>query len=72
MTAIAHNMLNPRKLAEMTGYQINTVHAWRKRRTTTGMPEPDLIVGRTPLWRPTTIIPWLRATNRVIDQAPHA
>lgn len=62
---IDDELLNPRRLAEMTGVQLNTVHAWRKRRDTSGMPEPDQYFGRTPLWKPATIIPWLRATNRL-------
>ena len=65
MTTIDDTMMNPRKLAELTGMQIGTVYAWRKRRETTGMPEPDATAGRTPLWKAATIIPWLRATNRL-------
>ena len=59
------DLLNPRNLAEMTGRQLNTVHAWRKRRATTGMPDPDKYYGRTPVWERSTIEPWLKATNRI-------
>lgn len=59
-------LLNPQALAEMTGRQVNTVHAWSKRRKTTGMPEPDKRYGLTPLWKPETILPWLKATNRLL------
>lgn len=58
-------LLNPQHLAELTGAQLNTVYIWRKRRATNGMPDPDKVIGRTPQWRPETIIPWLRATNRL-------
>lgn len=63
---IDDTMLNPRHLAEMTGFKIGTVYAWRKRRESTLMPEPDAIAGRTPLWRADRIVPWLRATNRLM------
>lgn len=65
MTVIEADMLNPRQLSELAGVQLNTVHAWRKRRDTCGMPEPDTFAGRTPLWRESTIVPWLRATDRI-------
>lgn len=58
-------MLNPRHLADLTGKQLNTVYQWRKRRATNGMPDPDKFIGRAPLWKPETIVPWLRATNRL-------
>lgn len=57
--------LNPKMLADITGAPINTVHSWRKRRDSNGMPDPDMIAGRVPLWKPDTILPWLHATNRV-------
>lgn len=72
MATIEQDMLNPRHLAELTGMQLNTVYIWRKRRDKNGMPEPDMIVARTPLWKPATIIPWLKVTNRLRSDAPHA
>lgn len=65
MTTISANLVNPGQLSEMTGVQLNTVYAWRKRRATNGMPEPDLVIGRTPQWDRDKIILWLKATNRL-------
>jgi uncharacterized protein involved in tolerance to divalent cations len=42
-------------VAEYLGIQIGAVSFYRNRNQ---MPEPDRIVGRTHLWRPTTIIAW--------------
>lgn len=65
-TTIAElKMLNPLHLAEITGVQLNTVYQWRKRRAVNGMPDPDIVIGRTPQWKRETIVPWLRATNRL-------
>ena len=65
MPTITEDMLNPRQLSELAGVKLGTVHTWRKRRATTGMPDPNMVVGRTPLWTPETIMPWLKATNRI-------
>lgn len=65
MTTISANLVNPGQLSEMTGVQLNTVYAWRKRRATNGMPEPDLVIGRTPQWDRDKITLWLKATNRL-------
>lgn len=58
-------MLNPRQLAEFADVQVNTVYQWRKRRAVNGMPDPQAILGRTPVWSLDEIVPWLRATNRL-------
>lgn len=58
-------VLNPRQLAEFADVQVNTVYQWRKRRKINGMPDPQAILGRTPVWRLSEIVPWLRATNRL-------
>lgn len=42
-------------VARFLGVRVATVSTYRKRGQ---MPEPDLVVGRTPAWKPQRIIVW--------------
>lgn len=65
MARIDNTLMGPSELAAYAGVKKNTVYMWRKRRSTNGMPDPDQHVGRTPAWKPDTIMPWLRITGRL-------
>lgn len=42
-------------VADFLGVRVSTVSTYRARRQ---MPQPDLTVGRTHMWRPSTITTW--------------
>ena len=42
-------------IAKMTGLKTETIYTYRKRNT---LPEPDHLIGRTPVWKKTTIEEW--------------
>lgn len=43
-------------IANLTGLKIETLYKYRKRNT---LPEPDHLVGRTPVWKQETIENWI-------------
>jgi len=42
-------------IATMTGLKSDTIYKYRKRNT---LPEPDQYIGRTPVWKRSTIEDW--------------
>jgi hypothetical protein len=42
-------------VASYLGVSVHTVTSYRSRRQ---MPDPDRVIGRTPVWQPTRIIEW--------------
>jgi predicted DNA-binding transcriptional regulator AlpA len=48
-------------VASYLGLRVATISSYRNRGQ---MPEPDLTIGRTPAWRPQTIIEWHGARPR--------
>jgi predicted DNA-binding transcriptional regulator AlpA len=47
--------LTSRDIAEQTGLKLDTIYTYRQRKT---LPEPDYTIGRTPLWKQSTIDEW--------------
>ena len=45
-----------RALAERLGVTLATIYQYRRRGA---LPEPDLMVGRSPAWHPATIEQWI-------------
>jgi hypothetical protein len=50
------------EIAGIANVKEQTVHAWRHRKI---LPDPDAIIGNTPIWREQTIVRWLQRTNRL-------
>lgn len=57
------------EIAERLSVSRATVHSWRSRskqnRGQPGMPEPDIIVTKTPIWSWQRIATWAMATGRL-------
>jgi hypothetical protein len=53
------------EITEMMGVQSQTAYHWRTRGV---MPEPDLVVSKTPLWRYDRIVEWAGRTGRSIHR----
>ena len=43
------------EIAEVTGLKVDTINKYRTRAT---LPEPDFVIGRTPVWKRETIESW--------------
>ena len=43
------------EIAEVTGLKVDTINKYRSRNT---LPDPDSVVGRTPIWKRETIDSW--------------
>lgn len=53
------------EIIDMMGVRPQTVYHWRTRGV---MPDPDLTVSRTPMWRYDRIVEWAGKTGREIVQ----
>lgn len=42
-------------ISKLTGLKVDTIYTYRKRNT---LPDPDQYIGRTPVWKKTTIEEW--------------
>ena len=60
------NYLTISDIAKLTNLKVDTINKYRTRNT---LPEPDSIVGRTPVWKRETIETWnaLRSTIEVTN-----
>lgn len=57
-----NDLLTYSEIAELTGLKYDTIYRLRKNNT---LPAPDLIVGRTPVWKRQTINEWIKTRNEV-------
>lgn len=53
---MSDDLLDSAALAALLGVRPQTISQYRRRRT---LPDPDVIVGRSPAWRRSTIEAWL-------------
>jgi predicted DNA-binding transcriptional regulator AlpA len=51
-------------IAKQTGLKLETLYKYRKRNT---LPEPDKMIGRTPVWKQETIDNWV-SKRPIIEQ----
>jgi predicted DNA-binding transcriptional regulator AlpA len=52
---MSEKLLTASQVAELLGLSRNTITAYKAREQ---MPEPDVVYGRTPLWKEATIKAW--------------
>jgi hypothetical protein len=55
-------LLTVQDIARMFHRAVGTVEAWR---LAGDMPEPDIMLGRTPGWRRSSLLAWGRQTGRL-------
>lgn len=53
-------LLTNDQVAEMLGVKYSTLYTYRRRNT---LPQPDSYIGRTPVWKRTTIEDWKKNRN---------
>lgn len=55
MTIAINELVGPMEVADMTGLKLETVHQYRSRGQ---MPDPVVLISRTPVWTRDTINEW--------------
>lgn len=60
-------LLGTGEIADMFGIQRRSVHQWQSRKV---LPDPDLHISGTPIWRYSTINRWAADRGRVIVNPP--
>jgi uncharacterized protein YjcR len=67
------DIIGAEDIAAMLGVQLQTVHRWRTRAREMGadaLPEPEWVIGGTPIWQRGTIVRWARKTQRLSAEGP--
>ena len=62
MTETIPDIVSAPEIAQRLGVRPSTVHQWRQRRL---LPEPEAVLGHTPVWTWTTIEAWAVETRRL-------
>jgi hypothetical protein len=56
--------LNSTEVAHIMGVGSPALSMWRSRGKTGNLPDPDAVVGKTPLWEFATIKSWIEAEHK--------
>lgn len=68
------DIIGAEDIAAMLGVQLQTVHRWRTRGREMGegaLPEPEWVIGGTPIWQRGTIVRWARQSGRLTTAGPN-